>query len=65
MAAEDSGKKTAQEATCVCPFCHEAVEAWAPWCAVCQVEGHYCGDCEEPLPKEATVCPNCGAECKE
>lgn len=65
MAAEDMSRESGDGATCVCPFCDGVVEAWAPWCATCGVELRLCGECEEPLPLAATVCPSCGAECEE
>jgi hypothetical protein len=65
MPGEDVSRKTMEEGACACPFCHEEMEAWAPWCAVCQVEVRYCPECREPLLKEATVCSSCGAECEE
>lgn len=65
MAAQDVGSKAEEKATCVCPFCEEAMDPSAPWCAVCEVEVRFCVSCEEPLPREATECPNCGAECNE
>jgi hypothetical protein len=58
-------KEIEEEATCVCPFCENALEMPAPWCQVCGVEISFCVECEQPLPQGATVCPNCGAECQE
>jgi hypothetical protein len=63
MAAEDRVDKTEEKATCVCPFCEEAMDPSAPWCATCEVIVRFCEACQEPLPQEATVCPECGAEC--
>jgi hypothetical protein len=65
MAREEVVRETEEKATCVCPYCEGVVEMSAPWCAVCEVEVRLCGDCDEPLPVDATVCPNCGAECEE
>jgi len=65
MAREDVDKKTEKEARCGCPYCEGAVQIAAPWCVSCGVEVRFCVACEEPLPKEATVCPNCGAEAAE
>jgi hypothetical protein len=63
--AEDMSREGDSGATCVCPFCDQAVEASAPWCTTCGVELRFCEECEEPLPIAATVCPACGAECEE
>lgn len=65
MAREDLGKKTERETGCVCPFCEGVMEVAVPWCVTCGVEVRFCVACEEPLPKEAAVCPNCGAEAGE
>ncbi len=65
MATQDVGSKAGEKAPCVCPFCEEAMDPSAPWCATCEVEVRLCVSCEEPLPHDATECPNCGAECSE
>jgi RNA polymerase subunit RPABC4/transcription elongation factor Spt4 len=65
MAAQDIDSKTEEKAACVCPFCGEEVDPSVPWCVPCQVVVRYCVSCEEPLPQDATVCPNCGTECTD
>lgn len=65
MEREEIGGETEEKATCVCPFCENVLEMPAPWCAVCGVHIRYCVACEEPLPKDAVICPSCGAECEE
>jgi hypothetical protein len=65
MTAEDLGTKGEGKATCVCPFCDETVDAWAPWCKTCEVEVRFCVSCKEPLPADVAVCPGCGTECGE
>lgn len=65
MVGEDVGQKTQEDARCVCPFCEGAIEMSAPWCQVCGVQVRFCVVCEAPLPKDASICPKCGAECKE
>lgn len=65
MAGQDVASSTNEKKTCVCPFCEGAVDMAAPWCQVCGVELRFCAACEEPLPQDAVVCPNCGTECKE
>jgi hypothetical protein len=64
MTRQEVHDEAEDEATCVCPFCDSVLEMPAPWCQVCEVEITYCGSCEQPLPQDATVCPNCGAECR-
>ena len=64
MAREQVGRETEEKATCVCPFCDNVLEMPAPWCGVCEVEIRFCEACREPVPQEATACPNCGAECE-
>lgn len=45
-----------------CPFCEsELMDEESPFCQACHAEIPYCGKCHEPLPKDATVCPHCGA----
>jgi len=65
MAREEVGKETEEKARCVCPFCDGVMEMPAPWCTGCGAQIRFCVACEEPLPKGATVCPCCGAECKQ
>ncbi len=65
MVPQEAGRETEEKARCVCPFCENALEMPAPWCTVCGVQIRFCRACEEPLPKDATVCPNCGAEFEE
>jgi hypothetical protein len=65
MAAQDASSKAGEKVQCVCPFCEQAMDPSAPWCATCEVEVRFCVSCEEPLPRDATECPNCGTECSE
>lgn len=65
MAREEIGKENEEMVTCICPFCESMLEMPAPWCSVCEVEIRLCVACEEPLPQDAILCPNCGAECEE
>jgi RNA polymerase subunit RPABC4/transcription elongation factor Spt4 len=65
MAAEEVARTTEGGRTCVCPFCEGVVQMSAPWCEVCSVEIRICVTCEEPLPKDATLCPSCGEEYEE
>ncbi len=65
MTTEQVGKQSEEVVTCACPFCESVLEMPAPWCNVCEVEIRFCEACEELLPQEATVCPNCGSECEE
>ena len=47
----------------VCPYCdEEIVAAKFPFCQPCGVTLRYCKKCETVVPKEAEVCPGCGAE---
>ena len=62
MEAQDKAKKK----KCRCPYCDEEIMAANfPYCQVCKVEVHYCSECRQPLPREAEVCPHCGAKVKE
>lgn len=65
MAGQDVGEKTGEEVKCVCPYCDGVIEMSAPWCQVCEVEIRFCVACEEPLPRDAMICPSCGAQCEE
>jgi hypothetical protein len=62
MAGEEVAGTSEGAGTCICPFCEGALEMAAPWCEVCGIEIRICVACEEPLPRDATVCPNCGEE---
>ena len=64
MAAEELGKQGEEKGACACPFCDGAVDMAAPWCATCEVVVSFCTACEEPLPADATECPECGAKCE-
>lgn len=65
MAGEEVVRTTEGADTCFCPYCEGVVEMSAPWCQACGVEIRICVACEEPLPRDATVCPNCGQEQEE
>jgi hypothetical protein len=65
MAAEKTRREGEVEIQCVCPFCDAEVDASAPWCEVCQVVVRFCAVCGEPLPREASECPECGASSEE
>jgi hypothetical protein len=65
MAREEAGRENEDMGSCVCPFCENVLEMPAPWCAVCGVQIRLCVVCEEALPKDATVCPGCGARNEE
>ena len=45
-----------------CPFCDgEIMEADLPYCQLCGVKMLLCPQCKQPVAKEASKCPNCGA----
>ena len=46
----------------VCPFCEsEIMEADLPYCKLCGVKTLLCPQCRQPVAKEASSCPGCGA----
>jgi len=46
-----------------CPYCDEEIaEAAFLYCQACQVEVFYCPKCQQPIPREKQICPNCGAD---
>lgn len=57
--------KIAKKGKCSCPFCDAEVTVKSPVCQSCQVTIAYCTECEKPLPKNAKVCPGCGAKVKK
>ena len=45
-----------------CPYCETELEdADSPFCQACHAELPHCKACHEPVPKDANVCPHCGA----
>lgn len=45
-----------------CPYCDEEIyEMNLPICSACHVELLLCSICKEPVPKNASKCPKCGA----
>ncbi len=48
---------------CFCPYCDEEIAiSAAPYCQPCIVTLHYCAVCQIAVPREVTVCPQCGGE---
>jgi hypothetical protein len=46
-----------------CPYCDEEVKnAGLPFCEPCGVKLPSCASCHEVVPKDATICPYCGAK---
>jgi nitrogen fixation NifU-like protein len=45
-----------------CPYCESELEdPDSPFCQACHAELPHCPGCHEPVPKDANVCPHCGA----
>ena len=45
-----------------CPYCEqELLAAELPFCQPCSVTLRFCASCEKPVPRDAKVCPECGA----
>ena len=45
-----------------CPYCESELEdKESPFCQACHAELPHCPGCHEPVPKDANVCPHCGA----
>ena len=45
-----------------CPYCEcELEDTDSPFCQACHAELPHCKACHEPVPKDANVCPHCGA----
>ncbi|MGQ9675574.1 MAG: double zinc ribbon domain-containing protein [Chloroflexota bacterium] len=54
-------KKT--EAACHCPYCErELTTPLFPFCGSCGQQLRYCPSCGEAAPRNAVVCPKCGAK---
>jgi RNA polymerase subunit RPABC4/transcription elongation factor Spt4 len=51
-----------EEEICYCPYCDYSMTTPLPFCSACGAELHFCTQCNEPLPQDAQVCPNCGVE---
>ncbi len=51
-----------EEKACQCPYCNGGLTMRMPFCEGCGAELRFCAQCSEPLPQDAQVCPNCGAE---
>jgi DNA-directed RNA polymerase subunit RPC12/RpoP len=51
-----------KEEACDCPYCDYRMALPMPYCSACGAELSLCDQCNEPLPQDAQVCPNCGAE---
>ena len=47
---------------CRCPYCEYTMEMPMPFCGDCGAELYFCSECGEPMPKQSSVCPQCGAE---
>jgi predicted amidophosphoribosyltransferase len=46
-----------------CPYCDEGImDSQLPYCQPCRVTTFYCPECQQPVPRQKEVCPNCGAE---
>ena len=59
--SEEEMKK--EERGCFCPYCEEELAISAPpYCQPCSVTLRYCIKCKIAVVREATVCPQCGAE---
>ncbi len=61
--AEPSAEKKLEELVHVhCPYCETELEdPDSPFCQACHAELPHCTACHEPVPKDANVCPHCGA----
>ena len=60
--AEKGTTNQAEKKEYHCPFCDEEIQdAKLPWCQACGVTITYCSKCGQPLGKDKTVCPHCGA----
>lgn len=45
-----------------CPYCETELEDEdSPFCQACHAELPHCPKCHESVPKDANVCPHCGA----
>lgn len=51
-----------EEAICYCPYCDQSMIMPLPCCSACGAALRFCARCNEPLPQDTQVCPNCGAE---
>ncbi len=61
--AKANAKSNAKKAARHCPFCDlEIYEMRLPVCTACHTTIVYCKQCREPLPKDRTDCPACGAD---
>lgn len=62
MTDEGSAEKKANTA-CRCPYCdHELTTPLFPFCGSCGQQLRYCSKCGEATPRNAEVCPRCGAK---
>ncbi|MFC2067557.1 zinc-ribbon domain-containing protein [Chloroflexota bacterium] len=53
-------KKPITESHC-CPYCDaEIAESTSSICGACNVEVFYCPKCQQPVPRDKQVCPQCG-----
>lgn len=49
--------------SCKCPYCEGEIECTeSPFCQPCGVSLRYCGKCGAVVPRNASVCPDCGSE---
>ncbi len=49
-----------------CPYCDEEIaEAAFPYCEACGISTFYCPKCQQPVPRDNPVCPNCGADIRK
>ncbi|MFH0941605.1 MAG: Fe-S cluster assembly scaffold protein NifU [Chloroflexota bacterium] len=52
-----------EEKAHVCPFCDgEIIGADLPYCQACGVKVFLCPQCHQPVARDASECPKCGAE---
>jgi predicted amidophosphoribosyltransferase len=61
MTKEEASKRKDEKA-CYCPYCDGDMSMSMPFCKGCGAQLRFCSQCSEPLPQDAQVCPNCGAE---
>ena len=62
MTKEETLERKKEERACYCPYCDGDLTMLMPFCEGCGAELRFCAQCCEPLPKNAQICPNCGAE---
>lgn len=51
-----------EEEVCYCPYCDASMTMSMPFCSACGAALRFCSQCNEPLPQDTQICPNCGAE---